>query len=276
MSDAHVHREAHRRGASQRSASRDVLGVHGEARREHLAGRLGRGPQPLERGPRPLGVHVVGRDGRDAAPVVDAGVEQRAEVVAQVRRRLEVHRRAPSTRRAAAIGPQELVGRARSARVHRGARLGQEVLDDHLLHVTVALVALARSPRSASSRSARVSPMPTRIPVVNGMPGPPGGLERGEPARGRLVGRAVVRAAGLAEPRRERLDHHPLRRADRAEPVERRLASSAPALAWGSSPVSSSTARGGGDEVVDGRGVPVVGEPLAAARVARPRVPRRG
>src|SRR2546423_1093859 len=37
--------------------------------------------------------------------------------------------------------PEELVGRARRGAVHRGARLGQEVLDDHLLHVTLALVA---------------------------------------------------------------------------------------------------------------------------------------
>ena len=94
---------------------------------------------------------------------------------------------------------------------------------------------------SASIRSARVSPMPTRMPVVNGTRARPGGVERREPALGRLVGRAVVRAAGLAEPRRERLDHHPLRRAHRAQPRRARPATSAPALAWGSSPVSSST-----------------------------------
>src|SRR2546423_553939 len=37
--------------------------------------------------------------------------------------------------------PQVLVGRARGRRVHCGAGLGQEVLDDHLLHVAVAAVA---------------------------------------------------------------------------------------------------------------------------------------
>ena len=35
-------------------------------------------------------------------------------------------------------GPEELVGRARRVLRHGGARLRQEVLDDHLLHVPVA------------------------------------------------------------------------------------------------------------------------------------------
>ena len=51
---------------------------------------LGDLAQAVERRPRPLGVDVVGGDRRDAAPVVDAGVEQHAEVVGQVRRRLQV------------------------------------------------------------------------------------------------------------------------------------------------------------------------------------------
>ena len=55
---------------------------------------------------------------------------------------------------------------------------------------------------------------------MNGTRARPGGFERREPALGRLVGRAVVRTARLAEPRRERLDHHPLRRAHRAQPLE--------------------------------------------------------
>ena len=100
-------------------------------------------------------------------------------------------------------------------------------------------------------RSARVSPMPTRMPVVNGTRARPGRVERGEPARRGLVGRAEVRAAGLVQPVGERLDHHPLRRADRAQAHE--LGSdSAPALAWGSRPVSSSTTLGDRDEIVDG------------------------
>ena len=65
-----------RPGASQRSGSRDVLRVDGQPRGEHLARGLGRGAQPLELGPRPFRVHVVGGDGRDAAPVVDAGGER--------------------------------------------------------------------------------------------------------------------------------------------------------------------------------------------------------
>ena len=64
-----------------------------------------------------------------------------------------------------------------------------------------------------------------------------GGLERGEPALGRLVGRAAV----AVEVGIERLDHHPLRRADTARRRASSSANSAPALAWGSRPVSSST-----------------------------------
>ena len=38
-----------------------VLGIEGEAGCEHLAGRLGGGAEPVDVRPRPLGVHVVGR-----------------------------------------------------------------------------------------------------------------------------------------------------------------------------------------------------------------------
>ena len=120
--------------------------------------------------------------------------------------------------------PEELVGRARLGAVHRGAGLGQEVLDDHLLHVAVARGAHSAIATSASMRSARVSPMPTRMPVVNGTRAAAGGLERGEAALGGLVGRAVVRAAGLAEAGGERLDHHPLRRRPPPQPCELGLA----------------------------------------------------
>ena len=66
-------------------------------------------------------------------------------------------------------------------------------------------------------RSSRVSPMPTRMPVVNGTRARPAACKRGEPARRGLVGRAEVRAARLVQPVGERLDHHPLRRADGAQ-----------------------------------------------------------
>ena len=98
---------------------------------------LGDLAQAVEGRPRPLGVDVVGGDRGDAAPVVDAGVEQVAEVVGEVGRRLEVDlgREDQAGQR---DGLEEVVGRARRCGVHRGAGLRQEVLDDHLLHVAVA------------------------------------------------------------------------------------------------------------------------------------------
>ncbi len=45
----------------------------------------------------------------------------------------------------------------------------------------------------------------------------PRGMQRREPAFRGLVGGAVVRTTRLTQPGRERLDHHPLRRADGAE-----------------------------------------------------------
>jgi hypothetical protein len=81
------------------------------------------------------------------------------EVVGQVRRGLDVdvgrqHQRGQRD------GVEVLVrGQARRL-VHRGARLGQEVLDDHLLHVTVTAwaAAMASSAASRSSRSRRSPP----------------------------------------------------------------------------------------------------------------------
>ena len=93
-------------------------------------------------------------------------------------------------------GVEVLVGRARRRSVHRRAGLGQEVLDDHLLHVAVAAVRRRRWPRARRCGRARDSPMPTRMPVVNGMRELAGGLERGQAALGRLVGRAPVGRRG--------------------------------------------------------------------------------
>ncbi len=132
-----AHREAHV-VVQPAVAVAHVLGVHGEARRQRVAGGLGGVTQGVERGPGPFGVHVVGGDRRDAAPVVDARGDERGEVVGvgEVRRRLQVDRRVEH-QASDGDGPEELVGRARRRPPHRRARLGQEVLDDHLLHVTV-------------------------------------------------------------------------------------------------------------------------------------------
>ena len=60
--------------------------------------------------------------------------------------------------------------------------------------------------------------MPTRMPVVKGMPSSPAGVERGQAALGRLVRGALV----AVEVGVERLDHHPLGRRHHAGPPARR------------------------------------------------------
>ena len=203
-----------------------VLGIHGEARREHEARGLGRLAQPFERGPRPLGIHVIDRERRHATPVVDAGREQRREIVAEVRGRLQVH----VGRQDHARGrdrPQELVGRARIGAVHRRTGLGQEVLHDHLLHVPVLEVRVRDRDERVDALGARLAD-PDEDARRERHPGPARRVQRREPALRRLVGRAEVRATRLAEPRRERLDHHPLRRAHRAQLRELGLARARP------------------------------------------------
>ena len=65
------------------------------------------------------------------------------------------------------------------------------------------------------------------------------GLQRGQPAGRRLVGRAAVRGQPLGE----RLEHHPLAGRHLAQPCASSSGKRAPALAWGSRPVSSRTSR---------------------------------
>ena len=82
---------------------------------------------------------MVGGDRRHPTPVVDTGVEQDAEVVAQIRWCLEVDvvRQDHAGQR---DGVEVVVVGARRCVVHRGAVLRKEVLDDHLLHVPVTRV----------------------------------------------------------------------------------------------------------------------------------------
>ena len=189
-----------------------VLGVDGEPRCQGLAGALGGVAERVEPGPRAFGVDVIGRDGGDAAPVVDAGIDERDQLVeiGQVGRRLQMHRRAEQHARGC-DGPEELVGRARVALGHRRARLGQEVLDDHLLHMSVSRVRVADRHQGLDALGAGLADADEDAGGERHL-GTARGLERGEPALGRLVGRAGVRPAGLAEPCGQRLDHHPLRR----------------------------------------------------------------
>ena len=119
-----------------------VLGVDRQARREHEARGLGGVAQAFERGPRSLGVDVVGRDRRDAAPVVDAGRERARRGRRTGSAGPGGASPAPRTMRAAATVQRNSSGSHAAAPVHRRAGLGQEVLDDDLLHVPVPGVAL--------------------------------------------------------------------------------------------------------------------------------------
>ena len=206
-----THREAHV-VVQPAVAVAHVLGVHGEPRRQRVAGRLGRLAQAVERGPRALGVHVIGGDRRDAAPVVDPGRDQRGQVVGvgEVGRRLQVDRRVEHEP-GDGDGPEELVGRAGGCLPHRRAGLGQEVLDDHLLHVTVALVRGLDGEQGVEAFLTGLADADEDA-GGEGHPGPARGFEGGEPAGGRLVGRTRVGPARLAEALGEGLDHHPLRR----------------------------------------------------------------
>ena len=164
-------------------------------------------------------------------------------------------------------GPEELVGRARVGFVHRGARLGQEVLHDHLLHVTVARVALR-------DRVQRFEPFGARLtdsdedPGGERHPGEAGGFERRQPALRRLVGCAVVRPAGLTEPRGERLDHHSLRR---RPPAQSRQLFTVERAGVGvrEQPGLVDHQLAHRREIVDGRRVAVLGEPGLSLRVPR-------
>ena len=178
-------------------------------------------------GPRRLGIDVVDRHRRDAAPVVDPGVEQRGEVlVGQVRRRLQMRPRRTEQEPRDGDRPEELLERGLGRSGHPRPGLRAEVLDDHLLHVSVALGSVAD--RDAARRAARlgVSPIPIRRPVVNGTRASPASRERLEPRGGQLVGRAEVRPAARATAgRRSSRASAPSRRSTRPQPRRRRPAS---------------------------------------------------
>ena len=188
--------------------------VHGEARQQRVAGLTGTGFQHLKLGPRRLGIHVVGRDGRDAAPVVDARFEQTREVgVREVRRRLQAHlvgQDQPRHRER----PQVLVERRLGRVDHLGAGLGAEVLDDHLLEMAVLGVQLAQRQQRLDLFAASLADADQDArrgwDLVRAHP-----AQRVEAHRGLLIGRAVVRHALLAQPSARRLEHDPLARRPR-------------------------------------------------------------
>ena len=155
--------------------------------------------------PGPLGVDVVGRQRRDAAPVVDAGAAAAGRHSSGPTRFGGACTRAfgPSTSRVTAIVAARSSQARRRRCAHRRVRLGPEVLDDHFLHV--------RRTARATGGCAKIDVGPLgqgladadSIPVVNGTFEPAGVLEHPQPDGGVLVGRAEVRPARLSNSRRD-------------------------------------------------------------------------
>ena len=201
--------------------------------------------------------------GRDAAPVVDAGIEQAREVVVgEVRRRLHgdvVGEQQPRSR----DRPEVLVEARLRVRGHPRPRLGAEVLDDHLLQVAVPLVHRRERPQRLDPLGARLAD-PDQDPARERDPQLAGELDRLQPARRQLVGRGPVRAA---------LRGQALRDVSSMIPIEaetgRSAASSSllitPGFRCGSSPVSSSTSL-----AHRARYSSVVSQPSAPVRGGRP------
>ena len=166
-------------------------------------------------------------------------------------------------RRRQGDGVEVDVGWAGSGGVHGGARLRQEVLDDHLLHVAVATM---RGGDDLERLDAVVSVLPDPDEDPRGerdgqLPCP---LEGVEATLRCLVGRTAV----AVEIGAQGLDHHPLGWGDRSQrgqlvPIE------GPGVGVGEQPGLVEDQSGHGREVVDGRPVAVLVEPLSGDRVAQ-------
>ena len=123
---------------------------------------------------------------------------------------------------------------------------------------------------SASIRSSRVSPIPMRIPLVNGIASSPASRIVSRRRAGQLVRRGPVRPAPRAEPLRGRLEHDPHRgETGRSASSSARVIT--PGLRCGRRPVSSSTSR-----AQRSRYSSVVAQPSARELLARDLVAQLG
>ena len=239
----------------------------GELRVERQAGSqreapgLGHLAQEVERGPGSLGVDVVRGHGRHPAPVVDARVEQAGEVLGKVGRPLHVHV-GRKEQAGHGQGPQVLLRGARRRAVHGRARLGQEVLDDDLLHVAVAVVGRGDGLQGDEAVGPGLA-YPAQDAGGEGDRLPTGGLEGGQPAGRGLVGRAgVAGQVGV-----ERLEHHPLAGRHDPEPGQLgRIQGSGVGVGEKARLVAHQGAHGG--QVLDRRGVALLVEPATGRGIA--------
>src|ERR1700733_4101271 len=94
--------------------------------------------------PRRLWVHVIGRDRRDAATVVDSSADERGEFArAQFWRRLDVNLRHKKETRDSYC-PKMIVERRRLDASHARPGLRPKVLDDDFLDMAVSVVEIAQ------------------------------------------------------------------------------------------------------------------------------------
>ena len=220
------------------------------------------GPEEVERGPGPFGVHVVDGDRGDAAPVVDARVEERAPGRRTGSGGAWTWTSGGRTSRATAMVHAQLLGRAGRVVVHGRPRFGEEVLDDHLLDVAVGAVGVGDGRQGPHPLGARLAD-PDEHAGGEGDGQLAGGLEGGQPALGGLVGRsAVAGQVGV-----EGLEHHPLAGRDGPQPGQV-VGSEGAGVGVGEQARLVADQRAHGHQVVDGRGVAVVVEPGARRRVA--------
>ena len=185
---------------------RHELGIHGQSGRQHHAAGFGDLAQAIQLGPGTFRVHMIGGDGGDPTPVVDAGIQQRAEIVAQIGRSLQVNLRRKHDA-CGGDGPQEFLGGTRRLVLHAGARLGQEVLHDHFLHVSVASMRFrdrfeGRQTIGASLAESDEDARGERDAELSGI------FERGQSTSRILVGRTAMTGQVIAQ----RFDHHALAR----------------------------------------------------------------
>jgi hypothetical protein len=146
--------------------------VDGQALEQVLAGSGGFPGQLVQVRPRRFRIDEVRGQRRHAAPVVDAGGDDlRQHAGAEIGRRLNAHVGAEQDARHG-DGPQQFVEIGLRRVRHLGFRLGAEVLNDDFLDVAVALVDVADGQQRFDAFR-RVSPMPMRMPVVNGTPASP-------------------------------------------------------------------------------------------------------
>ena len=175
----------------------DEAGIDGQSRHELEPAARGGAAQQLELRPGRLGIDVVDRDRRDAAPVVDPGVEQ-------LRRSLRSGSAAPGAPpRAAGSSRATAIVQSSSSSGGSGASaifvpgLGAEVLDDHLLHLRA----------GRGDREQRLEPLLAGLADPDQDPGrerdarlagEPQRLEAAQPAACRASRNAARRAARAA------------------------------------------------------------------------------